>query len=88
MKFFRQYSIGPYVVDFYCPKYKLAIETDGGQHAEEEQKEYDKARTDYLKSIGVEVMRFWNHDVIQAIEEVLERVEKRLAFYTSKSELP
>ena len=53
LKFFRQYSVGAYIVDFYCPKLKLAIELDGGQHAEEGNKEYDKIRTDYLKSMGI-----------------------------------
>ena len=78
LKFFRQYSVGAYIVDFYCPEYKLAIELDGGQHAEEENKEYDKIRTDYLKSIGVEVVRFWNNEVLQNIEGVLEKIKMKL----------
>ena len=76
LKFFRQYSVGAYIVDFYCPKLKLAIELDGGQHAEEGNKEYDKIRTDYLKSMGIKVMRFWNNDVIHNIEGVLEEIKK------------
>ena len=78
LKFFRQYSVGAYIIDFYCPEYKLAIELDGGQHAKEENKEYDKIRTDYLESIGVEVMRFWNNDVLQNIEGVMEEMTKKL----------
>ena len=78
LKFFRQYSVGSYIVDFYCPEYKLAIELDGGQHAEEENQEYDKIRTNYLESIGVEVMRFWNNDVLQNIEGVLEKIIMKL----------
>ncbi len=58
LKFFRQYSVGPYIIDFYCPRYRLAIELDGGQHAEEKNKSYDDTRTNYLKSVGIEVMRF------------------------------
>src|SRR3972149_6711335 len=76
LKFFRQYSVGAYIVDFYCPTLKLAIELDGGQHAEEGNKEYDKIRTDYLKSMGIKVMRFWNNDVIHNIEGVLEEIKK------------
>src|SRR3990172_12092957 len=76
LKFFRQYSVGAYIVDFYCPKLKLAIELDGGQHAEEGIKEYDKIRTDYLKLMGIKVMRFWNNDVIHNIEGVLEEINK------------
>jgi very-short-patch-repair endonuclease len=80
LKFFRQYSVGPYIIDFYCPRYKLAIELDGGQHSEEKNKKYDEVRTHYLESVGIEVMRFWNNDVLGAIEEVLEQVKKRVVF--------
>ena len=78
MKFFRQYSIGPHILDFYCPAMRLAIELDGGQHAEEETREYDKLRTDYLKTKGIDVIRFWNNDVIQNIEGILMEIEKRI----------
>lgn len=44
LKFFRQYSIGPYILDFYCPAMKLAVELDGGQHNVSEQREYDNTR--------------------------------------------
>ncbi len=71
MKFFRQYSVGPYVLDFYCPTTRLAIELDGGQHNQCENKEYDTARSEYLKVHGIEVIRFWNHDVLLDMESVL-----------------
>ena len=57
MKFFRQYSTGPYILDFYCPKLKLAIELDGGQHTHEDNLEYDAERSAYLKSQGIDVIR-------------------------------
>ena len=63
MKFFRQYSIGPYILDFYCPTMKLAAELDGGQHNLCESKECETVRSECLKAHGVEVMRFWNHEV-------------------------
>lgn len=78
LKFFRQYSVGTYVLDFYCPAHKLAIELDGGQHKEEENQSYDNVRTEYLKSLGIEVMRFWNSDVICNIEWVLAEVGKKI----------
>ena len=78
LKFFRQYSVDSYILDYYCPTYKLAIELDGGQHAEEENQRHDKIRTDYLKSKGIEVMRFWNNEVMQNLEGVLEEIEKRI----------
>jgi len=77
MKFFRQYSVGSYVLDFYCPLLKLAIELDGGQHGEEDNKVYDKTRTDYLKSLNIEVIRFWNHQVLENMEEIFMEIKKR-----------
>jgi very-short-patch-repair endonuclease len=64
MKFFRQYSVGPYVLDFYCPAMKLALEVDGGQHNQVESQEYDAVRSEYLKEQGIDVMRFWNHELL------------------------
>ena len=78
MKFFRQYSFEAYILDFYCPKLKLAIELDGGQHAEEDRHEYDEHRSKYLKAHGIEVMRFWNNEVMRNMDGVLSRIEERL----------
>lgn len=78
MKFFRQYSAGPYIVDFYCPKLKLAIELDGGQHTENDNQEYDTTRSAYLKAQGIEVMRFWNNEVLHDIEGVLAQVAQKI----------
>ena len=71
MKFFRQYSKGPYILDFYCPTAKLAVELDGGQHNQYENKQYDESRSEYLKAQGIEVTRFWNHEVLLDIQSVL-----------------
>jgi len=78
MKFFRQYSIGPYILDFYCPTMKLALELDSGQHNQCESKEYDAARSEYLKAHGTEVMRFWNHEVLLDMESVLSKLALKL----------
>ena len=78
VRFFRQYSIGSYILDFYCPKLKLAIELDGGQHTLDENRDYDVARSEYLKTYGVEVMRFWNHEVLQNINGVLASMAERI----------
>ena len=78
MRFFRQYSAGPYILDFYCPALKLAIELDGGQHTEDENEEYDAARSEYLKTQGIEVVRFWNHEVLYDIDSVLSRLAERV----------
>ena len=74
MKFFRQYSIGPYILDFYCPTVKLAVELDGGQHNQSDKRERDAARSEYLKTQGIDVMRFWNNEVLLDIESVLSKV--------------
>lgn len=77
LTFYRQFSVGGYILDFFCPQSKLAVELDGGQHAEDENKEYDAVRTDYLKGIGIEVLRFWNNEAMKNIEGVLQVIEER-----------
>ena len=73
-KFIRQYGIGPYIVDFYCPEKRLAIELDGGQHNEAEKTVYDTERSECLNAMDVNVVRFWNNDVLSNMEGVLERL--------------
>ena len=63
VQFNRQKVIGNYITDFYCKKANLVIEIDGAQHFEHDNSEYDKARTDYLNSVGIEVIRFLNKDI-------------------------
>ena len=69
VNFRRQHAIGNYITDFCSPKAKLIIELDGSQHLD--QKEYDEARTKYLEIRGYRVLRFWNHDVMNNIDDVL-----------------
>ncbi len=74
--FRRQHAIGNYITDFCSPKAKLIIELDGSQHLD--QKEYDEARTKYLELRGYQVLRFWNHEVMNHIDEVLNVIWKVL----------
>jgi very-short-patch-repair endonuclease len=76
IKFFRQYSIGPYILDFYAPKERVAVEIDGGQHNEKKGNLNDEKRTGYLIKQNVRVVRFWNNDVLLNIDGVLEELEK------------
>jgi very-short-patch-repair endonuclease len=69
VNFRRQHAIGQYIPDFCSPKAKLIIELDGSQHLEQE--EYDKERTEYLESQGCKVIRFWNNEVLNNIEDVI-----------------
>ena len=62
-KFHRQRIIGNYIVDFYCPELRLAIEIDGYQHYVDDNYEYDIKRTEYIESQDIYVLRFDNSDV-------------------------
>ena len=77
-KFRRQYGIGPYVVDFYCPKVKLVIEIDGYSHFSKEAKEYDKERELYIDSLGLQILRFTNVDIQNNLIQVLEKISNTL----------
>ncbi len=77
-KFRRQHSIGSYIVDFYCPKLKLAVELDGGQHNQEENINYDKERTRFLNSLNIKVIRYWNHEVLESINDVLDDIVNKM----------
>jgi len=77
-RFLRQYSIGHFVIDFYCPKYKLAVELDGEVHFTEEAAAYDAKRTAYLNSVGVQVVRFENFEVFQYPMRTLDEIRKYL----------
>jgi very-short-patch-repair endonuclease len=77
-KFCRQFSIGRFILDFYCPKCRLGIELDGGQHAEEQKIVYDKRRTEYLNRNNIKMIRFWDNDVLKNIEGVLGRILEEL----------
>ena len=69
-KFHRQRIIGNYIVDFYCPQLRLAIEIDGYQHFYEENIEYDNKRTEYIEAQDIYVLRFENTEVNKDIEYV------------------
>jgi very-short-patch-repair endonuclease len=76
--FYRQKPIGEYIVDFYCPKAKLAIEIDGNHHFVGNRVEYDGIRDEYLKSLGLRILRFTNKDVLENIKGVLEIIESEI----------
>jgi very-short-patch-repair endonuclease len=70
--FRRQHAIGSFIVDFCAPHKKIVIEIDGKQH--QDQQEYDNERTQVLESKGYQVLRFWNEDVINHMENVLDSI--------------
>jgi very-short-patch-repair endonuclease len=80
--FRRQHAVGSYIPDFCSPKSKLIIELDGSQHLEQE--EYDQERTKYFESAGYKVIRFWNNDVMNKIEEIILAITYALEDVSSK----
>ena len=74
-RFRRQYVIGNYIIDFYCHQAKLVVELDGSQHCEPEEIRKDRVRTAYLESLGLQVLRFSNLDVIRKFRSVCEVID-------------
>jgi very-short-patch-repair endonuclease len=77
-QFFRQKLIGAYIVDFFCPRAQLVIEVDGGPHFTKETRENDRVRDEYLKSLGLNVLRLSNSEVFVNIEGVVERIKDKI----------
>jgi very-short-patch-repair endonuclease len=75
-KFRRQHSVGPYVLDFYCPAEKLAVELDGASHDHDAAQDYDARRTGFLDKLGIRTLRFENRDVRKNLEGVLMAIER------------
>ena len=75
-QFRRQHPAGRYVLDFYCPALALAVELDGGQHAETGM--HDRERDEWLKRKGVMVLRFWNSDITENLDGVLEVIAAKI----------
>lgn len=77
-KFFRQFIIADYIVDFVSLESNLIVEVDGAYHSEQEQLQYDEGRTRRLESLGFKVIRFTNNEVYFQTEHVLEIIKKNL----------
>ena len=77
-KFRRQYGIDGYIVDFYCPKLRLAIEIDGSSHDGKEAKEYDKERQLQIEVLNISFLRFTNQDIYKNLTKVLTKISDHL----------
>lgn len=75
LKFLRQYAVGAYIMDFYCPVARIGIEIDGRQHGETENKTKDERRALFIKSRGISIIRFWNNEVLENPEGVYEKLK-------------
>ena len=81
-KFVRQFPIGGFVADFACRDAHLAIELDGGQHSPAA----DAPRTEVIEAFGYRIIRFWNNDVLENTEGVLEAIRQELLFAGDRTE--
>jgi very-short-patch-repair endonuclease len=86
-KFRRQHGIGPFIVDFFCPRAGLVIEVDGATHSSPSEKEYDKNREDYLRKLKLKIIRFNNAEVYQTPDVVLQKIALVLGVPTTPSPL-
>ncbi|MCP3733806.1 DUF559 domain-containing protein [Sphingomonas sp. RP10(2022)] len=82
-RFNRQVPVGPFICDFVARSAKLIVEVDGGQHSW--QSEQDAERTRYLEGLGFTVLRFWNNDVVEHTEGVVDAIASALARLPSPS---
>lgn len=74
-RFLRQFSVGKYVIDFYCPEIKLAIEVDGETHSSDEEIEYDQNRQTELEDFGISFLRITNEEIFGNIHNVILKIE-------------
>ena len=74
VQFYRQKTIGEYIVDFYAPGAKLVIEVDGSQHKEDDQMQKDQMREAYLSRLGLKILRFNSREVLKNTDSVVQRI--------------
>jgi len=77
-RFRRQMPIGGHIADFACPAARIVIELDGGQHGNDEAEARDLIRTAEIERCGFRVIRFWNHEVIEHLDDVVEKIWNEL----------
>lgn len=77
-RFLRQYSIDQYILDFYCPRLKLAIEIDGDSHFMSGAEDYDKVRQEHIETFDIQFLRFTNEDVYKNIDGVCQTIWEKI----------
>jgi very-short-patch-repair endonuclease len=87
-KFRRQYPIGNYIADFACISARLVIEVDGDTHGNDEAEARDAKRTEYIERLGYRVIRFWNDQVFNATDGVIETILDALGTNTALDPSP
>jgi very-short-patch-repair endonuclease len=78
VRFLRQFGIDAYILDFYCPCLKLAIEVDGDSHFVRGAEEYDRTRQEHIESYGIRFLRFTNNEVCRNTQGVCQRIYEEI----------
>jgi very-short-patch-repair endonuclease len=84
-RFLRQYSVDRYILDFYCPKLRLAIEVDGESHFVEGAEEYDRERQQYIEALGIKFLRFLNTEIYHNLQGVLQAINEKVTELSAQS---
>ncbi len=87
VRFLRQYSVDSFVIDFYSPEVKLAIEVDGVTHSTDKQKEYDIIRQDIIEKLNVTFLRFTNPEIYDDMHNVLEKIKMKIEDQKNKTHI-
>lgn len=87
IRFRRQHPVAPYILDFACVKYRLAIEVDGETHSSVEERAYDSRRTKVLETKGWTVIRFRNDEIYKQMNDVLDKITRHLPSTASAGEV-
>ena len=86
VQFYRQKIIGNYIIDFYCPSAKLAVEIDGYHHLDESKVNKDIKRTEYLSEFEITVIRFWNFEIHKSFDYVCNTIDAMVKNLTGQAE--
>ncbi|NUM81430.1 endonuclease domain-containing protein [bacterium] len=84
-KFRRQYSVGHFILDFYCPELKLAIEVDGYSHESDSAKQYDARRQEIIETYGIRFLRITDDEVLENINKVLDKISTEIKKQTTQT---
>jgi len=79
----RQYSVEDFIIDFYCPELKLAVEVDGDSHYTDDAPLSDRKRETKIETFGIRFLRFTNRDIYENVEGVLLKIGERIKQITS-----
>lgn len=84
-RFLRQYGVDQYILDFYCPRLKLAIEVDGDSHFFAGVEKQDKARQEYIEAFGIRFIRFANDDICESLDSVCQDIYENIEIIKNRN---